>query len=113
MESAAVNRLTKNIALVFISSSIVLAGCGQEEQREDFAGGPFDSGRPRDSAYDSSGHGQLPSHFYYHNGTYYYGAGGGAGPGKSPSNNFGSPGGSSYAGSTRGGFGASAHGAGG
>jgi hypothetical protein len=106
---APVNRLTKNIALVLISSSLVLSGCGGEEEREDFGGGPFDSGHG--TAYNSGYNGGHSSHIYYHNGSLYHG-GGSVQPGSSFGHSFGSFGGSSHVGSTRGGFGASGHGAG-
>ncbi len=119
------NRLTKNIALVLISSSLALFGCGaQEEPREfsdngDFGDLPADSGAPRGSGFQPGGGSYSPSHgyYYYHNGTRMF-YGGGIRPGTTfyghtGSTFSGSPHtGSSSAGSTHGGFGASAHGGG-
>jgi hypothetical protein len=94
-----VNRLTKHISLVLISSSLVLHGChsrtlDEEKKREDGktpAGGTWGTG--------TGGH-YIPTgpHFYH------FGGSGSSRVGSSPG------GGSAAGGSARGGFGGSAHG---
>jgi hypothetical protein len=90
------NRLTKKIGLVLISSSLVLTGCGRKEseqaEREDeLLSANSGSGAPA---------GAYPSHHNsYVPGVHYYGYGG-MRPGPTFSSRSG--------GSTRGGFGASA-----
>jgi hypothetical protein len=97
------DRLTKKISLVLISSSLFLYGCRHDERDK--------SNDPNSPGGYSSGGG----HGYPHAGHYY----GGSGPGthgvfvhSSSSGSWGSGGrGTSVGGSARGGFGASAHGA--
>jgi hypothetical protein len=102
----AVNRLTKKIGLVLISSSLVLSGCARHEdeiaERDDGRWG-------KDSAAPSGSH--AGSSFPYHNsyipGFHQFSS---SRPG---TNSFSSHAGGSYSGSSRGGFGGSAHAGGG
>ena len=106
------NRLTKQIGLVLISSSLVLLGCSEPEDPE-LAENP-NSQNPYSDASNSTWNSSGSS---YHGG--YSGSPGGYRPGLSmaPAGGPGfRSGGSSFSsysgGSIRGGFGASAHGAG-
>jgi hypothetical protein len=109
-----VNRLTKEIGLVLISSSLVLHGCSRPEE-PDLVQNPNPQNRP--SGTSSNTWHSHPSHVpFYHGG--YYGSSGGYRPGSSMGSSgiAGSAAGassvSSHAGgSARGGFGATGHGA--
>ncbi len=92
------NRLTKQIQLVLISSSLVLAGCAKdcEEEKQDQT--------PQQTTGSSSGsHGGHTG--FHHYPVFIHGPAARPGTG-------GAGGHSSIGGSTRGGFGASAHGVG-
>lgn len=98
------NRLTKKIGLVLISSSLVLSGCGQNES-EDAEGG--DASWGKDSAAGSAGSGSHVGNFSSHSPFYTPGYQHYSNGGSHPSTGFFS---SFSGGSVRGGFGASAHG---
>jgi hypothetical protein len=98
------NRLTKQIALLLISSSSILCGCVENERDEDKDGQPPQAGNPGLRV----SHGAHP---IFYSGGHSFGGGGGE------TARLAAPGTSGVvhgvgAGSVRGGFGASAHGAG-
>ena len=101
------NRLTKKIGLVLISSSLVLSGCGLHEdeiaERDNGQWGK-DSGTARGS---NSGNSSSYHHSYFPGYRQFSNGGSHAG-----TSFFSSYGGGSHGGSSRGGFGASAHGGG-
>ncbi|MGA2067916.1 MAG: hypothetical protein ABSG86_23305 [Thermoguttaceae bacterium] len=109
------NRLTRHIGLVLISSSLGLLGCSPPEEPEgrdgnDWKGiGEADPQDPNAQGW-TGGSTSHPGYSggYYHGGRYYGGWGaGGSGPGSPGGGNSGfahSPGGSA-----RGGFGGAAH----
>ena len=100
------NRLTKQISLVLISSSLILHGCHRE---------PLDEEKKRDETTPGTWSTGSGSH-YFHTGPHFYHYGGSGAPRVGSSPGVGSHVGSSsgvrsgIGGSTRGGFGGSAHG---
>ena len=93
------NRLTKHISLVLISSSLVLHGCAEPDDEDQ----PQQPAPPGSSGSTGLPHGQSG----YHGGSHFWGV---------PHSGWGSgsrgTGPSSTGGSSRGGFGGSSHGAG-
>jgi hypothetical protein len=128
------NRLTRQISLVLISSSLVLHGCHHrvpEEAKQQQEDKPWDEGVPppgtdqqQGSSPDTSGHvGHIGTHYYPRGGSIFVpvpvGGGGGPMPSRGPTTGPSSSslsgrsalgGRSAVGGSARGGFGGVAHG---
>jgi hypothetical protein len=102
-----VNRLTKKIGLVLISSSLVLSGCTlHEEETAERDNGPWGKGSGTGGGSNS---GSFSSYHHSYSPGYRQFSNVGGHPGAT---SFSSYGGGAHGGSSRGGFGASAHGGG-
>ena len=106
-EDRPVNRLTKQISLVLISSSLILHGCYEPEKKEDDPENPQPAPAGAGAGTSNAAHHHHPGGWFFgwpSRGSY------GSSVGSSRSGSSGFHGSSISGGSSRGGFGASAHG---